>query len=308
MHKDNVVVGHFPIRTKLVCSSCGAPGEGTCHCGAPYVTPGQRAEEAVRANPEKSNCAIAEEIGVSSATIRRARQKSTSSCDEVEPRIGRDGKIRKMPRPRPKMDAAIAAVQAIAARGDMPTRNNVRAAGASAHLAQLAVEAFRAAQEVTAEIDETALAKAAETALPKTMKAKFDIALKHALKQMEREFEQRVRQRSQENDEKLWKPHYDEKLKLAEAIVAGRDGVFTKADFNKILACLHPDHIASLGEDWAKRHNEAFRLFREAEIKLVGEKESPQIGDVPWTLDELLQRKQDLRAARAAQRAEKKEA
>ena len=43
------------------------------------------------------------------------------------------------------------------------------------------------------------------------------------------EFEERVRQRSQENDEKLWKPYYyDEKLKFAEAVVAGRNGVFTK--------------------------------------------------------------------------------
>jgi hypothetical protein len=47
-------------------------------CGVSYLPAGKRAEEAVAANPEKSDGLIAEEIGVGKETVRRAR-KSTAS-------------------------------------------------------------------------------------------------------------------------------------------------------------------------------------------------------------------------------------
>ncbi len=53
---------------------------------------GQRAAEAVAAHPEKSNRAIAEEIGPSEATVRRARDTGASVTQVDEKRIGRDGK------------------------------------------------------------------------------------------------------------------------------------------------------------------------------------------------------------------------
>jgi hypothetical protein len=183
------------------------------------------------------------------------------------------------------MDKAKAAAEAIAARGETPTRDKVKGeAGVTDHPAQLAVEAFRAAQAARAEIDMDAVAKAAEAALPKTTKEKYDIALKRALKRLQSEFEERVRQRSQENDEKFWKPYYNEKLAHYEAVVANRDGLFTKVQYNLIQACLHPDHVATLGEEWTRRHNEAFRLFRAAEIKLLDNRELPLTDDSPWTL------------------------
>jgi hypothetical protein len=52
----------------------------------------------VAANPERSDRAIAEEIGVSDTTVFRARKKTTASCEAVEARTGRDGKKRKPPR------------------------------------------------------------------------------------------------------------------------------------------------------------------------------------------------------------------
>jgi hypothetical protein len=85
-----------PVKARLVCSDCGAPGEGSCHCGAPYIPPGQRAAEAVKANPGKSDRAIAAEIGVSDRTVNRART-STATHDAVGPRMGADGKTRRMP-------------------------------------------------------------------------------------------------------------------------------------------------------------------------------------------------------------------
>ena len=80
---------YAPLR--LRCSSCGITADARCDCGAPYVVAGVLAQQAVVQFPEKSNCAIAEELGISEATVRRARNTGSSN-DEPEKRIGRDGK------------------------------------------------------------------------------------------------------------------------------------------------------------------------------------------------------------------------
>jgi tricorn protease-like protein len=54
----------------------------------------QRAEDAIAANPEKSDRAIAAEIGVGNKTVSRARERITVSGDTVAKRIGRDGRAR----------------------------------------------------------------------------------------------------------------------------------------------------------------------------------------------------------------------
>jgi hypothetical protein len=81
---------------KIECSSCGATADAACDCGAPYVSAGAKAAKAVAANPEKSNRAIAAEIGVGLGTVNRAR-KLTEPNGSVEKRVGLDGKARKHP-------------------------------------------------------------------------------------------------------------------------------------------------------------------------------------------------------------------
>ena len=79
-------VVNLPIKIELVCSGCGAAGQGSCHCDAPYVRPSKRAEAAIIANPMKSDRAIASAIGVGSNTVLRARQKITApSCSQGAP-------------------------------------------------------------------------------------------------------------------------------------------------------------------------------------------------------------------------------
>lgn len=87
----------LPIARNLRCSDCGAPGEATCDCGAAYVPAGQLAAKAIAANPDKSDRAIAEEIGVSHQVVGRARKKATGPNGPVATRTGRDGKARKPP-------------------------------------------------------------------------------------------------------------------------------------------------------------------------------------------------------------------
>lgn len=74
----------------LACSACGAEAEATCNCGVPYVPASTRARRAIEAAPEKSNRAIAEEIGVSYETVRQARTGDKSLSPETH--IGKDGK------------------------------------------------------------------------------------------------------------------------------------------------------------------------------------------------------------------------
>jgi hypothetical protein len=89
---------------RLQCSVCGAQAAASCNCGQPYVVAaGQRAAEAIKANPEKSDRAIARDIGVSQPTVSKVR-KSTDNSFSVEKRIGLDGKARKLAHGRSQVD------------------------------------------------------------------------------------------------------------------------------------------------------------------------------------------------------------
>jgi hypothetical protein len=66
------------------CPKCG----NNCRCGVPYVPKTARAAEAIRAHPEKSNRAIADEIGADEKTVRKARADQSAPAAVT----GRDGK------------------------------------------------------------------------------------------------------------------------------------------------------------------------------------------------------------------------
>jgi len=82
---------------QLQCTMCKAETAAACSCGAIYRPKAQRAAEAVADHPEKSNRAIAVETGLSEATVRRARDATASDDAVDEPRVGLDGKKRKLP-------------------------------------------------------------------------------------------------------------------------------------------------------------------------------------------------------------------
>lgn len=90
---------------RLACSACGAEANASCNCGKPYIPAKQRAVEAVKANPQKSDRAIAADIGVAPNTVRAARDTTAQSCAVDEPRVGLDGKIRKLPELKRDTDA-----------------------------------------------------------------------------------------------------------------------------------------------------------------------------------------------------------
>ena len=86
----------------IACTRCGAEADAACECGKPYEPASQRAAEAVKANPGKSDRVIAAEIGVGSNTVRRAR-KSVAPRGAPETVTGRDGKNYKAKPRRPSV-------------------------------------------------------------------------------------------------------------------------------------------------------------------------------------------------------------
>jgi hypothetical protein len=77
---------------KMQCSACGVTADAACDCGAPYQPVSARAAQAIAENPEKSNRAIAAELGVSKDSVRKAREAGGYQSPPADKRVGRDGK------------------------------------------------------------------------------------------------------------------------------------------------------------------------------------------------------------------------
>jgi hypothetical protein len=77
---------------RMICSACGAEANASCTCGVAYMPKSVRAAEAIKADPEKSNRAIAADIGVDHKTVGAAREAGGESFPTSDTRVGRDGK------------------------------------------------------------------------------------------------------------------------------------------------------------------------------------------------------------------------
>jgi len=262
----------FPTKTKLVCSACGAPGEGSCHCGAPYVTPGERAEAAVKANPEKSDRAIADEIGVSDKTVAKAR-RSTADNSAVEKRIGKDGKKRRQPKPRkaPKRHAKADEIAALADAG-ATNAEIAKKTGVSERQVRHIVEEDAIRREAEPNIDPTSLSMSA--------RQKLDAALRQHKRTLDAEHAERTRAVDDEVRQRVLNEAKDHLHRLEEMEEKARDTEetfrrminnhkppFSREEYKTILMCLHPD-----GQRTAAKLAEAFRLFNSKKLQLSGEK------------------------------------
>ena len=83
----------LPVTVSLRCSSCGAPGTGSCHCGAGYLPAGEHAAKMAKEHPELSSRELAEQTGVSQRTAARALQTAREPFGSRKSVvIGRDGR------------------------------------------------------------------------------------------------------------------------------------------------------------------------------------------------------------------------
>src|ERR1700722_7465044 len=78
---------------RMICTDCGAEANASCNCGVAYQPKSLRAADAIKANPQKSDRAIAADLGISAMTVNRAR----GVTDVTPERTGLDGKIYRVP-------------------------------------------------------------------------------------------------------------------------------------------------------------------------------------------------------------------
>jgi len=129
---------------------------------------------------------------------------------------------------------------------------------------------------------------------------KLAIALRQQHRKQEVEFEQRVLDECKRRLDELILPHHVKKLTDAQAIIVARKGVMPRADFKKILACLHPDRV---DDELKSKYTAAFHIMKELEVVLCKESELPTEGiEFPRTYAEMMARKQKVSEGRKARR------
>src|ERR1035437_719181 len=279
----------------LECTECGAVGKlkglihkRGCTCPGTYGSPGERAAAAVKAHPEKSDRAIADDIGVGSNTVKRARE-TTAPDGAVDKRVGKDGKSRRLPKPHKNSpEREEQAARLVLDEGKTHAQAATETGVGSRQIIKTAV-AFEAGKRAAeAQIDPATLSV--------TAREKFDAAIRQHKHKLDMEFEQRVRAECQSRIEQVILPEYTKEIEDARAVLKARKGVMPRAAFKKILACLHPDRVdASL----AKRYAEAFSIFSGLERVLCSEAELPtSTSSFPRSYAEMMARKQTMDAAR----------
>jgi hypothetical protein len=261
----------------LYCAKCGVASEPRCDCNVGYITAGEVARRAVAANPEMSDRAIADKIGVAKVTVQRARQ-SGGPNDPPAKRTGKDGKsytakpTRKAKHPREVEDRAARMVLDEGKRYDEAGG----ATGIGIGTVHKAVTREKALREAAADpiIDPSALSM--------SMQQKNEVWRRQEKKRLEIEIDSRLREEQRERLETLVLPSLRKRRAEADKVIAARKGPLSKAEYRLIERCLHPDNTAS-GELRA----EAFRMFRGKKLVLVNEAEAPtESPTIPTTVAE----------------------
>src|SRR6516162_2569202 len=93
---------------RLQCTRCGAQANASCNCGEPYVPAAIRVAEYDKKNPGKSTRAAAADLGVSNATVSKARGVNQLTPETVTGDDGKTYPAKRTPRPIPaKSDSLV---------------------------------------------------------------------------------------------------------------------------------------------------------------------------------------------------------
>jgi hypothetical protein len=125
--------------------------------------------------------------------------------------------------------------------------------------------------------------------LSKSRQEQFDRALRAARIKIRAEVEAEVNAEVRKAYEEIFIPHAIQRAEWAERILATHRGLMSRADYRKILSCLHPDSMAD--PERKARFGEAFQTFRDLEDVLVKADAPTMAGSLPKTVGELLARR-----------------
>ena len=247
---------------------------------------------------------IGEALGVSKMQISRdlsdcnitlqSKPAKTASNPKGSGRSKGSGEPKDKPK-RTKFDEAREIVRSLV-EADEPlrTRELEKEHGISVDSFERAAAAERARKEALEEVhvDPATLSASAQ--------AKLEIVIRQLTRKHEAEFEQRVSEACQRGIEQTVLPHYNDTYAIYQDLIKARGGIMSKATFNKIRRCLHPDSRNSVSDEMLR---EAWNLFSLLEKRLLDEKESPTPTiKMPSTYDEMMAMKRKTSAARRAKK------
>lgn len=130
------------------------------------------------------------------------------------------------------------------------------------------------------------------TILPKTRQADFDRIIRGHKRALEDQFEEKVKAEVDKRLNDLVLPHYNSKMAQYNAVVKARNGVFTRAEFRKLVAALHPD---AHPVDRKDKYSELFNMVMQHELVLCPEKELPTTTTpLPKSSAEMLKRRAEM--------------
>jgi len=140
------------------------------------------------------------------------------------------------------------------------------------------------------EAEEKASADAV-SGLSMSAKEKLQAAIRAEIKRLELEAETRAINEAQKRIEEWFLPDYMKLLRKVEKMLEYKRGLMSRADYRKILRCVHPDTGAHVSD---ANRNEAFRLFTQLEARLVDDAEQAdlkRVSTLPKTVEEMLARR-----------------
>lgn len=120
-------------------------------------------------------------------------------------------------------------------------------------------------------------------------KKEFETALRLYKKKLDAEFDHSVLQEVKKRLDEIVLPTLNKREAMAAQILKNRKGVWTQAEFNSILKCLHPDTGNLVSTD---QKTNAFRLMNDSKHLLISEKELPTtFNNMPKTYAEMMARR-----------------
>jgi hypothetical protein len=200
-------------------------------------------------------------------------------------RLTTDGKTQKPKptKPTPELEKALHAYDRRKLAGQELTYEAImQEAGVSSTPVRRAI-AMREAEEK--------VSKEAVAGLSMSAQQKLDAAIRSAVRRLELEAETRAINESKKRLDEWHLPNYMALLRKVEEMLKFKRGLMSRADYRKILRCVHPDTGAHVSD---ANRNEAFRLFTQLEARLVDDAEQAdlkRVSTLPKTVEEMLARR-----------------
>jgi len=148
---------------------------------------------------------------------------------------------------------------------------------------ETAIAVERSLHEEPPEIDPSTLSLTAQE--------KLAAAIRQHQRELDITFEKRVAEGIRKSIDETVLPHYNEKLKLYNRVLAARTGSMTRKTYNLIRSCLHADSRLSVSED---KLNSAFHVWSDMEVVLLDESQCPTVSTgfvMPTSFADLVERR-----------------